>query len=181
MDRLFGLPYCEMDVDIDKISIEYEIENRWPLPQTSYNKENAVSQESLLYILEKIKDFTSKFVNSPHTLELKNIWANEYDYKDFLEPHIHGNSDLSFVIFKKMQERNRLTFFSPAYELIQTRDFWLHEKVYAERSFDCGAKQGQMVIFPSFVRHMVYPSQVNEKRITYSGNVSIGIMECWPL
>ena len=178
MDRIFGLPYCEMDIDIDKISIEYEIEKRSSAYlQTSYNKENVASEESLLYILEKIKDFTEQFVNAPYTLELKNIWATEYDYKDFLEPHIHGNSDLSFVIFRKMQERNRLTFFSPAYELIQTRDFWLHEKVYAERSFDCGAKQGQMVIFPSFVRHMVYPSQVNEKRITYSGNVSIGIME----
>ena len=147
MDRIFGLPYCEMDIDIDKISIEYEVEKIWSsYSQTSYNKENVASEESL-------------------------------DYKDFLEPHIHGNSDLSFVIFKKMQERNRLTFFSPAYELIQTRDFWLNDKVYAERRFDCSAKQGQMVIFPSFVRHMVYPSQVDEKRITYSGNVEVKIVD----
>ena len=45
MDRIFGLPYCEMDIDVDKISIEYEIEKRSSAYlQTSYNKENVASE-----------------------------------------------------------------------------------------------------------------------------------------
>ena len=72
MDRLFGLPYCEMDIDVNKISIEYETEKRWgSYTQTSHDKENIVPQDSLIYILEKIKDFTNGFVSSPHTLELE--------------------------------------------------------------------------------------------------------------
>ena len=179
MDRLFGLPYCEMDIDVNKISIEYETEKRWgSYTQTSHYKENIVPQDSLIYILEKIKDFTNGFVSSPHTLNLINIWVNEYGYKDFQEPHIHGQSDLSFVIFKEIEkEKNRLSFFSPAYELIQTRDFWEDDAVSIERNIDCGATQGQMVIFPSFIRHMVYPNQSDEKRITYSGNVGIDIIQ----
>ena len=56
MDRLFGLPYCEMDIDVNKISIEYETEKRWgSYTQTSHYKENIVPQDSLIYILEKMK------------------------------------------------------------------------------------------------------------------------------
>lgn len=123
--------------------------------------------------MSNIKEFTDGVIPFEHKLKLVSFWVNEYYEKDFQEPHLHGNSDFSFVIFKKIGKANGLLFFSPAYDLLQTSSLWQDRAMKFKHTVECDAKEGQMVIFPSILRHMVLPNKEKEVRITYSGNVQI--------
>jgi hypothetical protein len=121
----------------------------------------------------EIKEFTDCIIPFEYNLKLVSLWANEYYEKDFQEPHLHGNSDFSFVIFKKIGRSNGLVFFSPSYDLIQTNAFWENKEIDIDRVIECHAIESQIVIFPSILRHMVLPSKEKEVRITYSGNIKV--------
>jgi hypothetical protein len=170
---LFGFPYCVKDVDANKIDIQYTPNRIW-LSDTlsSYRGVTNTNQSSISYLMEELKKFTNSVVTCEHDLKLISFWANEYYKKDFQEPHLHGNSDFSFVIFKKIGRSSGLVFFSPAYDLIQSNTFWSSRKE-VEDTVECSAKEGQIVIFPSILRHMALPSNEEEVRITYSGNVQV--------
>ena len=172
--RLFGFPYCVKDIDTNRISINYEPNRTWfSNTLSSYRGVTNTDQDSVSYIMNEVKEFTDSFIPFECGLKLISFWANEYYKKDFQEPHLHGNCDLSFVIFKKIGKSSGLLFFSPAYDLIQTSTFWLGKEIGVDDTLECSAKEGQIVIFPSILRHMALPNNEEEVRITYSGNVQI--------
>ena len=142
--------------------------------QTSYISHTDASPETFSYITEHLQAFTNEFVIIPHHVEFQQLWANEYGHKDFQEPHLHGGSDISFVIFKEISNtENGLVFYHPAHDLISMNQFWNGELVDIEKIHLCTAQVGQMVIFPSFIRHMVKATDI--KRVTYSGNAVIRV------
>ena len=172
--RLFGFPYCVKDIDTNRISINYEPNRTWfSNTLSSYRGVTNTDQDSVSYIMNEVKEFADSFIPFEYNLKLISFWANEYYKKDFQEPHLHGNCDLSFVIFKKIGKSSGLLFFSPAYDLIQTSTFWLSKEIGVDDTVECSAKEGQIVIFPSILRHMALPHNGEEARITYAGNVRV--------
>ena len=171
---LFGFPYCVKDVDVNKIRIDYTPDRIWfSNTLSSYRSVTNTDQDSVSYLMGEVKKFTDCIIPFEYSLKLLSLWANEYYKKDFQEPHLHGNSDFSFVIFKKIGKSNGLMFFSPAYDLIQTNVFWENKEIDIDRCVECSAKEGQIVIFPSIFRHMALPNKEDELRITYSGNIQV--------
>ena len=171
---LFGFPYCVKDINIDKINATYTPNRIWySNTLSSYRGVTNTDQESVSYIMSNVKEFTDSVIPFEYKLKLVSFWANEYYEKDFQEAHLHGNSDFSFVIFKKIGKANGLLFFSPAYDLLQTSSLWQDRAMKFKDTVECDAKEGQIVIFPSILRHMVLPNKEKEVRITYTGNVQI--------
>lgn len=171
---LFGFPYCVKDINVSKINVNYTANRIWHSNTlSSYRGITNTDQDSVSYLMGEIKEFTDCIIPFEYSLKLVSFWANEYYEKDFQEAHLHGNSDFSFVIFKKIGRSNGLVFFSPSYDLIQTNAFWENNEIDIDRVIECHAIESQIVIFPSILRHMVLSNKEEEVRITYTGNIKV--------
>jgi hypothetical protein len=170
--NIFSIPVFISYIDSSKINlISDKINEKWMSETlTSFGNENKISKESIDYLLsviaENLKDF---FINIPFKIELQNIWQNIYKKDDFQENHIHANSHFSFVIYKEVEESKTL-FFSPNHYLVECfyeKDFLMK---FFETKFYPKLTKNQIIIFPSFLEHMV---KKNKESITISGNIKI--------
>ena len=93
------------------------------------------------------------------------VWENNYMKNDFQEPHIHVHSHFSFIIYKKANESNTV-FLNPSKYLLQSLDLG---NIIPE-NYKLSLRQGQFVIFPSFLEHMVLQGN---NYTTVSGNFNI--------
>tara|TARA_B100000085_G_C18337047_1_gene428705 strand:- start:97 stop:699 length:603 start_codon:yes stop_codon:yes gene_type:complete len=127
-------------------------------------------------VIEAYKQSFQHFYNEapPDNLNLINMWINYMKAGDFNPSHIHSD-DLSFVFFVKTDEQileenkqhkgtdgavgpGSLSFHwgEPIVGFIDTKSFVPEE--------------GDLIIFPAKLRHMVYPFKSNAERITIAGN-----------
>ena len=157
-------------IDVKKINLKKQKYKKMWLSdtETSYNQsfENVsnMDKESLKYLMESIIKILEEKINYRFELKLWNIWENNYIKDDYQEPHIHEESDFSFIIYKKVNE-GRTVFLNPL------RNYFLFYKNIQhmfEDKFIPKCKTGDIVIFPSFLEHMVLKSN---KQKTISGNL----------
>jgi hypothetical protein len=94
---------------------------------------------------------------------------------DFQEPHIHVGSQFSFIIYEEVVTPHTI-FYNPAKYLIAAA--FGHGQGCVLEQFSPQVKAGQIIIFPSFVEHMV---NRNSDQVTISGNVNFKFtgMEGW--
>jgi hypothetical protein len=169
---IFSIPVFIDNIDSSKINISFDkLNKKWASEtSTSFGIENRISEKSIIYLLsniaENLKDF---FIDTPFKVELIEIWENIYKENDFQENHIHLKSDFSFVIYKEVKESKTL-FFSPDHFLIDSfyQDNFL--KNYFKTTFFPKLTKNQIIIFPSFLEHMV---KKNTESITIAGNLKI--------
>ena len=170
--NIFSIPVFISYIDTSKINLfSDKLNEKWfSETLTSFGNENKVSVESINYLLsviaENLKDF---FIDISFKIELLNIWQNIYKKDDFQENHIHTNSHFSFVIYKEVEESKTL-FFSPNHYLVNC----FYEKHFLEKFFETTFNpkltKNQIIIFPSFLEHMV---KKNKESITMAGNIKI--------
>tara|TARA_R110000764_G_scaffold99143_2_gene183783 strand:+ start:1358 stop:1897 length:540 start_codon:yes stop_codon:yes gene_type:complete len=91
------------------------------------------------------------------------IWINKYNKKDYQGSHVHP-SDFSFIIYYKV-DKSHTVFNSPVKKLLETFDNKIFDKDYEPNS-----KQGDIIIFPSYLEHWVKP---NSNNTTISGNIKM--------
>ena len=109
----------------------------------------------------------SKDENFEEQYDLEALWCNFQGSGDFNPPHDHGGS-LSWVIFlqipEKLKDENKkykggITFLYGD----GPREAVTHHSFFPE--------EGDMFIFPAWLKHWVYPFQSDCERISVSGNV----------
>ena len=120
--------------------------------------------------MQRWKETTDK---TPSTYFLEKLWINYQGPNEFNPPHSHGGA-LSFVIFAKIPMELRvenqnykglsagpggITFL---YGDIEDRCITNHS-VFPE--------EGDMYVFPAWLKHWVYPFTTDCTRISVSGNV----------
>lgn len=170
--NLFSIPVYICNVDLEKIKIENkDVEKTW-LSETpsSFNFENNLSQESSSYILGKIANLLKKDFNFAFNITLQNIWQNFYKNNDYQEKHNHPGSHFSFIIYKDIKE-SQTVLFNPCENLIESyyKDFKdIGHAIDYYYQPEC--TQGQMLLFPSFLIHMV---KKNNNSSTIAGNIVI--------
>lgn len=170
--NIFSIPVFISYIDVTKINIfSDKFNEKWESETlTSFGNKNNLSEESFNYLLhiiaENLKDF---FIDTCFKIELINIWQNIYNEHDFQENHIHINSHFSFVIYKEVEESKTL-FFSPNHYLIECFYAKNFLKNFFKTTFDPKLTKNQIIIFPSFLEHMV---KKNNKSITIAGNIRI--------
>lgn len=170
--NIFSIPIFINNIDCSKISLNnINIKKMWNSEtNSSHGNSNTLNSESIEYLYDKINESMIDFIKNDYRIELLNVWENFYNLNDFQEKHIHVNSDFSFIIYKKINE-SLTVFFSPNNYLIESYYQNKFLKNYFKTQFTPKLRENQMVIFPSFLEHMVKKNTVES--ITIAGNISL--------
>jgi len=175
--NLFSIPVYIGNIDVDKIVIENKgfKKNWYSETESSYSYQNIIDQKSGEYILETINSLIGSDLPPHKTYKLLNIWENKYGSGDFQERHVHAQSHFSFVIYKKI-ESSKTIFFNPSEKLMISyygEHFITNSKFFKEQ-FKPQCRQGQIIVFPSFIEHMV---QKHNNSTTIAGNIFITLLD----
>jgi len=171
---LFSVPIFIENINTSKINVNnINFEKTWNSQTiSSFNFANTINNESADYLLKKIANSISPFFDKSFKIQILNIWENRYNKDDFQEKHTHPQSHFSFVIYKKVEE-GKTIFFNPAINLIESyypAPYFFQSTNFFQLEFKPKCKNNQIVIFPSFLEHMV--QKINDS-ITISGNITI--------
>ena len=133
--------------------------------------EKNLKEESAQYLVDCIVKLLEEKFKSPFRITLRNIWQNIYKKSDFQEKHIHIGSHFSFIIYDKIDVPKTL-FFNPAYYLIES--FYKESDGFkqgdiCDTNFMPPCREGQIIVFPSFLEHMV---RKTSNAVTISGNIN---------
>jgi len=171
--HIFGQPLYISNFDSNLIELRYSTHKEWVSnTTTSFNRENKITEKSYKALSEELSKFTKQVITKEHKIDIKEVWANEYLEKDFQEIHFHPKSHFSFCIMHKIPEGSgELRFLNPYEDVgfdhtdISFKDFYFETKPEQ--------KENTILVWPSYVKHMVTPGNNKTKRITYSGNFNI--------
>ena len=168
--NLFQIPIFISNVDLDKIKIDHEgFKKNWCSETlSSFSLKNYIEKDSAVYLLKIIGNELSHIIHEPFNITIHSIWKNKYETNDYQEKHTHAGSHFSFVIYKNVEKSNTILF-NPSLNLIHSYYNNMGIKVFQE-SFTPQCRSNQMIIFPSFVEHMVAKHSNSE---TIAGNITI--------
>ena len=169
--NLFSVPVLIGNIDLDKLKIKNKkFQTKWlSSTKTSHGFKNTLGLESQKYIGKTFALLLRTLLKENFKLKFVNIWENIYEKHSFQEPHTHGGSHFSFIIYKEVSE-SQTVFFHPGKNAIQC----LNTINYFETSQTLPLRKGQFVIFPSFLEHMVLK---NSNQITIAGNLLVEPIE----
>ena len=130
----------------------------------------ALSEEAVLSATRKI---TTKV--DPATLGLKLFgWMNANPPGGFNAPHTHPGAHWSGVYYVSQPEvesgtSGMIEFLDPRSDLpnwriLESRSFALKKKIRP--------KPGEMILFPSYLVHWVYPNETDEERVSIAFNAT---------
>jgi len=164
----FSQPIYVSDFDSSLIELKYTTNRKWESNTiTSFGTQNELSLKSHTILVNELFKYTEQVVTEKHKIDLFEIWANEYMEKDFQEQHTHPDSHFSFTIMHKIPKGSGcLKFYNPYGDLAHNHKNF---KFIEEPS----QKENTIIIWPSYIKHMVTPGSNKTKRITYSGNFNI--------
>jgi len=172
--NIFSIPIWIGNIDANNIKIkETEVKKTFGSEvKTSILSSNnmSIDKNSLSYLYNTIVRILDKENLPSYQLTLQNIWENYYEESDFQENHIHARSDLSFIIYKKVNESNTV-FVSPSAKML---DIFYSCKskntFFGPPSFKPECRENQIIIFPSFLEHYV---KKTSNAITIAGNLNL--------
>jgi len=164
---VFSTPIWIKDVDPKKLNlVSKNFKKTWlsdTLSSFSQNKDdNLVDSVGGQYLKNKIIECLKDF--NINDCAVTQIWRNIYK-NDFQERHMHANSCFSFTIYEKLKKPQTI-FYHPAHDMIYATGV---EK-YISHYLTPEVKQNQMIIFPSYLEHMV---KKTNNAITISGNIDV--------
>jgi uncharacterized protein (TIGR02466 family) len=116
------------------------------------------------------------FVKNTQVKELKigNFWININKINDSNSPHIHASSIFSCVYYVKVPEKSgNITFLNSSSNFLEK--CFNHKQVIKYNEFNSSTytyapKEGDLLMFPSWLLHQVENSESMEDRITIAFN-----------
>ena len=133
------------------------------------------------FYVDKMEEHSEMhFVTKPYTWFLESLWINFQQAGDYQPPHLH-DGHLSFVIYlqfpKEIVEENKKTkgdrnnagpgainfMFGEAIDFSKSVVSWIPE-------------EGDLVIFPAWLKHYVHPYKSEVERISVSGNLKFNLL-----
>tara|TARA_B100000586_G_C19902023_1_gene339546 strand:+ start:96 stop:653 length:558 start_codon:yes stop_codon:yes gene_type:complete len=164
--ELFSVPFFIGNIDLKKIKLESDIGYPFEISKTpsSFGRKNTVDPESGDYLVETIIELLKEKYNN-FIITINEIWRNKYLDNDYQEPHTHINTSFSFIIYEEIPTGAYTIFFNPAKYLIQATVGY--DENIIPLKFKPDVNKGQIIIFPSYVEHMV---NRNSDQVTISGN-----------
>tara|TARA_R100000742_G_C4235476_1_gene56167 strand:- start:43 stop:678 length:636 start_codon:yes stop_codon:yes gene_type:complete len=121
------------------------------------------------FIDSKLKEFMYSIMGSDDEVVITQSWLNINDKGQFHNEHYHLNSIVSGVWYPKVNEQ------SPPIKFIKGIQRDIEFSVREFTNFNSGAfylplKRGDLILFPSNLRHSVPYNQSDEERISLSFN-----------
>lgn len=125
---------------------------------------------------EEMKKHMNK-INEKLNYVIEKMWYNVYNKNDFQEPHTHlgkcNKLSLS-CIYCVAESDAKLYFFNPRYTThsLSGISSVFDSDNYKEHFFP-NLKEGNIIIFPSYLYHGVSPQKSDTQRITVAFNINI--------
>jgi len=164
-NNIFGVPFWIKDIEPEKLGlVSKNFKRNWfSKTPSSFSEDptnNTMSKEGVEYLKDKL----IKCLNDVGVEEIKKIqiWRNIYK-NDFQELHMHVNSQFSFTIYEKISKPQTI-FYNPAHDMMYATNV----DKYLKTVYEPEVKEKQMVVFPSYLQHMV---RKTDEAITISGNI----------
>jgi hypothetical protein len=169
--NLFSIPIFVDNIDASKINFDnLEYKNNFKSNvKSSFGTNSQINKESMNYLIETIGKNIFDFLKQGFKLEIINVWQNFYDDNDFQEKHIHVHSDFSFIVFKKIEE-SKTVFIAPHSYITESFYYKKFLEQYFQTHFQPKCRKNQIIIFPSFLEHMV---KTTNNALTISGNILV--------
>jgi uncharacterized protein (TIGR02466 family) len=154
----------------------------------SNNPDMKLDSEYLASIYSKyIANFLHEYGLRPGKFNIESPWYNVFSKSQYQEPHTHLPAHFSVVHYVTFDESQHLatTFVHPNLILSQTMKAFC-PPLRNRLDGDCPAhslymdfytppqiKEGDLIIFPSFLNHYVKPNTSEKQRITITFNVEL--------
>jgi len=169
--EIFSVSLFIGNIDLKKIKLTSEIGKAF-LSETpsSFHTQNTLDPESDKYLMTVIAGLLKEKYQY-FAINLKSIWKNRYVNNDFQEPHVHTNSRFSFIIYEEVNICHTI-FYNPAKYLIDATT-GTGDSI-AMHHFKPQVRKGQIIVFPSYVEHMV---NKNSDQATISGNLNFNFIK----
>ena len=123
-------------------------------------------------ISKSIKEFVNKSLGKkPKTVKIKNFWvvrqfSNEYNPVHFHDGHVSGVGYLKVPKFGISKKKNLKT--NGTIDFINGSKIFLSESIYNH-----SPKVGDVLLFPNYLMHTVYPFSAKGERRSFSFNAEI--------
>ena len=123
-------------------------------------------------ISKNIKEFINKSLGKkPKIVKIKNFWvvrqfSNEYNPIHFHDGHVSGVGYLKVPEFKNSKKINLNT--NGTIDFINGSKIFLSESIYNH-----SPKVGDVLLFPNYLMHTVYPFSTKGERRSFSFNAEI--------
>tara|TARA_B110000977_G_scaffold97059_1_gene127916 strand:+ start:1526 stop:2131 length:606 start_codon:yes stop_codon:yes gene_type:complete len=144
-----------------------EIDNVNLLLQPYFESYRSVYEKS--WALDKLGPFTCT-----------NAWVNYQQQREWRPPHFHSNCDASFVVYMSVPKQLEHTNKNIAQEYTPGSIVFEYNKhaQYKDKLVNLDSctylpEDGDIVIFPSTLRHYSVPFTTEATRISISGNINI--------
>ena len=190
LNVIFGSFYTQEKLSLDNEQIEkfcLDLKNKSSGKISSnyggWQSNNLTKDESILKPLtdkinSKRQDIIEFFgLNNNINIVIQNYWINVNQKNNFNRPHVHPFSLMAGVYYVKVPENSgRLVFENP----IQQHDFVIKSNMIKEfnlvnAGYWCAEpKENDLIMFPSWLKHYVEPSESDEERISIAFNLEIG-------
>jgi len=138
-------------------------------------KLDATDPQSNNILRPYIKNYLNE-INWDGNYQVTRLWGNIYRSKDFIDPHVHRDCDLSFTLIVKAPPLEILNEKKSEGCLIltygETPSFYQKIKPITHQGFL--PVEGELFIFPQNLNHYTIPmSHPQAERISISGNISL--------
>lgn len=170
---LLIVPYEE---SIDKelaylktISYRQQVGNGNYRSDDSYLLRNEEFKKIKNFLGEAVDKFTTNVFNSKQRLVITQCWANRNPKGSKHHEHVHPNSIISGVMYFQINEKLPPISFSKTNQDGMKLDPEKYNHVNSE-SFMLPCKPGELILFPSSLKHSVPINQGDEDRISVSFN-----------
>ena len=121
------------------------------------------------FLGESINKFTTNILQSKQRLVITQSWANRNPKGSKHHEHVHPNSIISGVMYFQINEKLPPIQFSKANQDGMKLDPIKYNHINSE-SFMLPCKPGELILFPSSLKHSVPINQGDEDRISMSFN-----------
>ncbi len=121
------------------------------------------------FLSESVDKFTKNVFNSKQRLVITQCWANRNPKGSKHHEHVHPNSIISGVMYFQINEKSPPIQFSKSTQDGMKLDPIKFTHINSE-SFMLPCKAGELILFPSSLKHSVPINQGEEDRISVSFN-----------
>ena len=132
------------------------------------------------FYIEKMEErLEMLFMSKPFTWDLESLWINFQQSSDFQPPHLH-DGHLSFVIYlqfpEEIVEENKKSIGDRKNSGPGTINFMYGEILdFSKSVFALLPEEGDLLMFPSWLKHYVIPYKSDVERISVSGNLKFNL------
>ena len=135
----------------------------------SYLLRNEEFKNIKTFLSESVDKFTKNVLNSKQRLVITQCWANRNPKGSKHHEHVHPNSIISGVMYFQINEKLPPIQFAKSIQDGVKLDPIKYNHVNAE-SFMLPCKPGELILFPSSLKHSVPINVGDEDRISVSFN-----------